>query len=593
MQRQAQANLYHQNYAQIEGLLHHLQDPQARANYNNPQTGKPYTDAEIQQLELQREHAFGQYSKIAGIDKESKSALQKAQGIVDFIRGHRRAQMAQPPTPNYPTTVSDAGVSSQGSMVTPNYPTTVSDAGGNVGGGVSFDARRGGTLAPPPPAPSGLTPMQEAVRAGAQMPFATHGAKVEQVGQDVNTMQRVGVEGRQSLAKQLNLDESKPYVQDWILTGQINGRMISKFQKTNMVDPTTGLPVIFDPAGAGYMDTNGQEVTNPVPYEKGNIIAYTGPKGEPLFGIERYQKLYDQEGNQLPTGTKKFYPSLAEQDRWTINYKQVPQPDGRIALIPVLQRSGRTSPAGAPSESSATPGPASATGKQTGPSGPVSVTPQGAGSAPSSQAAPVPSNNRTPAKPKANPKVDAAAAMGLPKGSMIAGGKVPPGVAKAYETYNGSAERYQIMQNALAKVLESAKTGHLDQQAEINLLYNHIGMTTGLQKGARITQDIIHEAQKSAPWMTTLLEKIGIDNEFNITPTLLSGVTLTSETMRNMVDLARDRTEQDRAAWEREVQAARAGYGMGLTGGRMPPPPSTYTTGPPSTTAAKKKFTEF
>ena len=51
----------------------------------------------------------------------------------------------------------------------------------------------------------------------------------------------------------------------------------------------------------------------------------------------------------------------------------------------------------------------------------------------------------------------------------------------------------------------------------INLLYNHIGMTTGLQKGARITKDLISEAENSAPWMATLLKKIGVD------PSMLSG----------------------------------------------------------------------
>src|SRR5262249_43421371 len=108
-QRTAQANLYHQNWAQIEGLLHHINDPNLRdattgkSTVVNPQTGKVYTDDEIQQLELQREHTLGQYEKLVGVDKQSKDALQKARGIIDFVRGHRRAQMAQPPTaPNYP-----------------------------------------------------------------------------------------------------------------------------------------------------------------------------------------------------------------------------------------------------------------------------------------------------------------------------------------------------------------------------------------------------------------------------------------------------------------------------------------------------------
>jgi len=581
--RQAQANLYLKNASDLHGLKLHLADPKIRETAINPKTGQPYTQADLDEIDRQAEYAQGQYEKLVGVDKESKNALQKARGIIDFLHGRRKQMVAPPAGPNYPATVSDAGVSTEsGGLVTPNYPTTISDSGGNVGGGVSYDQRRGGTLGPPPKAP--LT-MHDVISSSIAMPFATHGAKVQQGIADYNQGQAGMVSGRQGIVRKMvkdgtlsEEDASKPYIQDWILTGQINGRLMGKFQKTNMVDPETGMPAIFDPTGAGYINADGTEVRNPVPYEKGSVIAYKGPKGEPLFGIERYQKLYDQEGNQLPAGTEKFYPGLAEQDRWNITYKTVQQRDGSTALVPVLQRSGRTSPVGGPP----TPGQ----------SGPMAATPQGAGVTPSAQAPPVPASNRTPAKPSRGiPKVDQATAMGLPKGSIIAGGKVPPGVAKAYETYNGSAERYKIMQNAYAKVLESAKTGTIDQQAEINLLYNHIGMTTGLQKGGRITQDIIHEAQNSAPFVATLLEKIGIDNEFNISPTLLRGVTLTSDTMKNMVDLARDRTEQDRAAWEREVQAARAGYGMGAP---MAPAPSTYTGGEgPTASGAKKPFREF
>lgn len=556
MQKQAQANLYHQNASQLNGLLLHLRTPEGKG-YINPQTSQPYTDDDIAQLEMQRDHAWGQYEKLVGIDKQSKAALQKAKSIIDFIHGSagQRGRMAPPPTPEYPTTVGEptaanpsgittTGVNAprQGPVATPaSYATNVSDAGG-----VQYNPAVANRITPPP-----LSPLQEASRASTYLPFATHPAKVQQLGQDQNALLRMGVEGRQGLVNQVipQEDWNKPYVQDFILTGQMTGRMMTHFQKTNMVDPETGLPAIFNPNGAGYIDTNGNEVKNPVPYEKGTLIAYQGPKGEPLFGIERYQKLFDQNGNQLPDGTRKFYPSMAEQDRWNIVYKQVPQPDGRIALVPVLQRSGRTSPQGEPS--------------QPGGAGPLSITPQGAGAIPSSKAAPVPSSNATPPKPKATPKVDPSTAMGLPKGSIIAGAKVPPGVAKAYETYNGSVSRYKIMEEAVPKALKG------DQQAMINLLYNHIGMTTGLQKGARITKDLISEAENSAPWEATILKRIGIDKEFEITPDLLRGVVLDSTTMHNMVALAQDRVNQDYAAWQREITGAKTGYGMST------PPPLT------------------
>jgi hypothetical protein len=69
--------------------------------------------------------------------------------------------------------------------------------------------------------------MQEAIRASMQLPFGTHPAKVEQYGQDVNTLEAMGVEGRRGLVKQVipETDWNKPYVQDFILTGKITGNM--------------------------------------------------------------------------------------------------------------------------------------------------------------------------------------------------------------------------------------------------------------------------------------------------------------------------------------------------------------------------------
>ena len=108
MQKQAQANLYHKNASDLNGVLLHLSTPEGQT-YTNPQTGQPYTEDDIAQLRLQRDHAWGQYEKLVGIDKQSKGALQKAKSIIDFIHGAagQRGGMAPPPTPNYPTTVGE------------------------------------------------------------------------------------------------------------------------------------------------------------------------------------------------------------------------------------------------------------------------------------------------------------------------------------------------------------------------------------------------------------------------------------------------------------------------------------------------------
>jgi hypothetical protein len=225
-QKQAQANLYHQNAAQLNGLLMHLGTPKGKS-YINPQTGAAYSEDDISQLKLQRDHAWGQYEKLVGVDKESKGALQKAKSIIDFMHGSR-GRMAPPPTPEYQSSVSDAGVSTgginaprQGPVARPgDYATNISDVGG-----VQYDPSVAQKLTPPP-----LSPLQEAVRGSTQLPFATHQAKVQQFGLDTNALQSMGVQGRRALVKQMDMDETKPYIQDFILTGKITGNMAASLR---------------------------------------------------------------------------------------------------------------------------------------------------------------------------------------------------------------------------------------------------------------------------------------------------------------------------------------------------------------------------
>ena len=84
---------------------------------------------------------------------------------------------------------------------------------------------------------------------------------------------------------------------------------------------------------------------------------------------------------------------------------------------------------------------------------------------------------------------------------------------------------------------EDAVKNH-DQQAMLSLLANHIGMTMGLQKGARINQAMYSEAQKSLPWLQGVQAKFDKDG-------YLSGVTLSPQQMQRMVALGRERFSQD------------------------------------------------
>jgi hypothetical protein len=106
-------------------------------------------------------------------------------------------------------------------------------------------------------------------------------------------------------------------------------------------------------------------------------------------------------------------------------------------------------------------------------------------------------------------------------------------VYKVYQPALDSSERFNVM----AKNYEDAIKNH-DQQAMLSLLANHLGMTMGLQKGARLTKDIIREAQESRPWLQGLEAKFDKNG-------YLQGVNLTPEQMRQMVNLGRDRFSED------------------------------------------------
>lgn len=90
---------------------------------------------------------------------------------------------------------------------------------------------------------------------------------------------------------------------------------------------------------------------------------------------------------------------------------------------------------------------------------------------------------------------------------------------------------------------EAARRG--DQQAMLSLVANHIGMTLGAQRGARITRAVWDEAMESAPWLDVKLSRFFHQdaNGDYIFDGWKEGVTLTPEQIDQMVDLARDKVD--------------------------------------------------
>lgn len=148
-------------------------------------------------------------------------------------------------------------------------------------------------------------------------------------------------------------------------------------------------------------------------------------------------------------------------------------------------------------------------------------------------------------------------------------GLVMPLMAKDIETARTTAiaadNRLRLMEGAADK----AKAG--DQQAMLAITANHIGMTLGAQKGARINQAVWNEAVESAPWLQNVEKSFGPDG-------YLSGVKLSPQQIDQMVDLGKLARQ---AAWESTVQQAAAnGVAMEVPEFQLHPAGMTPPAGP-------------
>ena len=115
-----------------------------------------------------------------------------------------------------------------------------------------------------------------------------------------------------------------------------------------------------------------------------------------------------------------------------------------------------------------------------------------------------------------------------------------------FQTAIGADERL----NRMEKSYTDAAQNH-NQQAMLALLTDHIGMTLGLQKGARITKDIINEAAQSQPWLAAIKAKFDSNG-------YLSGVNLSPGQMKQMLDLGYTAREN---AWDAARNTAQL-YGV-------------------------------
>lgn len=388
-------------------------------------------------------------------------------------------------------------------------PPPMPDVSGAVGG-AGAPPQVGGAMAPPPISQPITPPPDLANPAAGYSPLLSPDEKNREAALHIRATEgaKVGAE----------LDARKAAADTMGLTGSarenfIAGRMLTPFthwQQKMYVDPDNpGQPRIgfLDPLTHRVVDESGTDLENPQPW----ITAVNSPSTP--FRATLQAGL--SQGRSIAEILNEYNTRMS-----SINgIRMVQQPDGSIRAVPVTTTTSTQTHGTLP-------------------------TPPG-----------------TP-QPKSAPGGGGAGVRGT---GTVVGGKIPAEVDKAQTNYQHSVSRYNMMADALPKALAG------DQQAMLVMLYNHIGMTIGLQKGARITQDVINEAQRSAPWMATLLARVGIGNEFTMTPELLRGIALAPEQMHQMVDNAESRLGQD----YREFKDIQQYHSSG--GSTIPAPPEDVT----------------
>jgi hypothetical protein len=115
---------------------------------------------------------------------------------------------------------------------------------------------------------------------------------------------------------------------------------------------------------------------------------------------------------------------------------------------------------------------------------------------------------------------------------------------KILNTSKSDLDAALVRQDTMHKNLKAALNG--DQQAMLSLVANHIGMTLGAQKGARITRAVWDEAASSTTWWDKKMSEF-----FHTDPTTgdkvfdgwKRGITLAPEQMHQMVQLGDEKVD--------------------------------------------------
>ncbi len=129
-------------------------------------------------------------------------------------------------------------------------------------------------------------------------------------------------------------------------------------------------------------------------------------------------------------------------------------------------------------------------------------------------------------------------------------------VNKSLEPALESDTRFRVMKDAEKDALNG------NQQAMLNIVANHMGMTLGQQKGTKVSQAQWNEAIASAPWIETQAAKWfhTDENGDHVFDGFKGGVNITPTQIHQMVDLAVTRRKRQ---WQQAQQSGQM-YGVNV-----------------------------
>lgn len=109
--------------------------------------------------------------------------------------------------------------------------------------------------------------------------------------------------------------------------------------------------------------------------------------------------------------------------------------------------------------------------------------------------------------------------------------------AKAFQDLTQRRGALRIMQENYQDALKG------NQQAQVSMLFNHIGMTSGAVPGSRQSRATIEEAEKSTPWVKGMIAKWFHQDENGdyVFDGLKGGINLNQQQMDQMIELAGQR----------------------------------------------------